>query len=131
MGKSKSKYGNVPVVVDGIKFQSTKEGYYYLYLKRLEGEGKISDLRLQVPYEIIPAVYEKTVRHLRTKDKVEEKCIQEATHYIADFVYIDNETGKEVVVDVKSEATAKKESYILKKKMMLAFNGIRIKEYIY
>lgn len=122
-----SKYLNKKTEVDGILFDSRKEAEYYLYLKSLEKNGKISDLRRQVSYEIIPAVYREEVKHLKTKDKIVSRCVQQAAHYIADFVY-NLPTGEEIVVDVKSEITRKNAEYRLKKKMMLAFNGIEIKE---
>lgn len=122
------KYRNTPVEVFGIKFDSRKEANYYLLLREQQDKGKISDLRMQVPFELIPAVYKEEVKHLKTKDKIERRCIQRATHYLADFVYKDNETGKEVVVDVKSPITRQNAEYRLKKKMMLAFKNIEIKE---
>ena len=122
------KYRNTPVEVFGIKFDSRKEANYYLLLREQQDKGKISDLRMQVPFELIPAVYKEEVKHLKTKDKIERKCIQRATHYLADFVYKDNETGKEVVIDVKSPITRQNAEYRLKKKMMLAFKDIEIKE---
>ena len=124
----RNKYHNTKKQIDGIWFDSTKEGNYYLYLKQLVDEGKISNLRLQVPYQIIPAVYTEEVKHLKTKDKIVQRCIQRATHYVADFVYTVTDTGLEEVVDVKSEITRKNPEYRLKKKMMLAFNNIQIKE---
>ena len=123
-----SKYNNKKVVIDGIEFDSKKEGNYYLFLKQREREGEISGLQLQVPFEVIPAVYGKRLVHLKTKTKEVEYCIQRATHYVADFVYIVTATGQKEVVDVKSEITRKNSEYRLKKKMMLAFNGISIIE---
>lgn len=122
------KYRNTPVEVFGIKFDSRKEANYYLLLREQQDKGKISDLRMQVPFELIPAVYKEEVKHLKTKDKIERRCIQRATHYLADFVYKDNETGEEVVIDVKSPITRQNAEYRLKKKMMLAFKNIEIKE---
>ena len=123
-----SKYLNKKVVIDGMEFDSRKEGDYYLYLKQKEEVGEISLLRRQVPFEVIPAVWGERVRHLKTKDKVEKVCLQKATHYYADFVYVETATGKEVVIDVKSDYTRKLSDYRLKKKMMLAYNGINIVE---
>ena len=120
-----SKYGNKKVEIDGHVFDSRKEAKYYLYLKEKEKEGEISNIRLQVPFEIVPAVYEDKVVHLKTKDKTVSRCVQRAVHYIADFVYTVNDTGEDEVVDVKGWRT---EGYILKKKMMRAFNGIDIIE---
>jgi len=121
----RSKYGNRKVEKDGILFDSRKEASYYLYLKtRLLG-GEIENLRMQVPFELIPAIYETQIVHLKTKDKTVQKCVQKAVHYVADFVYTDLAAGKEVVVDTKGFRT---KDYILKKKMMRAFKGIAITE---
>ena len=129
-----SKYHNKKVWYDGIKFDSGKERDYYIFLKQQESEGKISNLRLQVPYVLIPKVMgEKTVvKHLKRGDKTEIKPYvrQQETKYFADFVYSDPVTGQDEVIDVKSKITRKKESYILKKKMMLAFLGIEIIEIV-
>ena len=121
--QSKSKYGNKKVTFDGITFDSKKEGLYYLKLKDMERCGEISNLRLQVPFELIPAIYEDDVVHLKTKDKVVQRCVQKAVHYIADFVY--EKDGKEYVVDTKGIRLGE---YILKKKMMFALLGIKIIE---
>ena len=124
----RSKFGNKKIMVDGIQFDSRKEAKFYLFLKEAQKNGEIRDLRLQVPYELIPAIYEDQVVHLKTKDKIVSKCVQKAVHYVADFVYYDNATGLEEVVDVKSEITRKHPVYLLKKKMMRAFKGIAINE---
>ena len=126
----KGRYPHKKVTIDGICFDSGSEGQYYLVLKDLLQEGKIANLERQVPFEVIPEVWEERIKHLKTKDKVEKKRIQQATYYIADFVYDDLETGEHVVVDVKSEATRSDPVYRLKNKMMLAYNGIKIKEVI-
>lgn len=129
-----SKYHNKKVWYDGIKFDSEKERDYYIMLKQKESDGEITNLRLQVPYVLIPKVMgEKTVvKHLKKGDKIEVKPYvrQKETKYFADFVYSDPVTGLDEVIDVKSKITRKKESYILKKKMMLAFLGIEIVEIV-
>ena len=107
----KSKYKNKKVTYDGIKFASIKEARRYQELKLLLRAGAISDLRLQVPYELIPAQY------------INGKCVERAVKYIADFVYIEN--GKEVVEDAKGVRT---DTYKIKKKLMLYVYGIRLKE---
>jgi hypothetical protein len=124
MAKRKSKYGSKKVAYDGMEFDSKKEMYRYIRLKSMQEEGLISDLRMQVPFEIIPAVYEEETIQLKTKVKTVTKCVQRATYYLADFVYRDKE-GNEVVEDAKGMRT---EKYLLKKKMMRAFLGITIKE---
>jgi len=123
-----NKYKNIPAEADGYYFDSRKERDYYIYLREQQKQGKISDLKMQVSYEIIPAVWVEEVKHLKTKDKVIRRCDQRAAYYVADFVYMNNETGKEEVVDVKSAITRMNSEYRLKKKMMYAFNGIKIKE---
>ena len=120
----RAKYHNKKVQYDGIEFDSKKEMYRYIRLKSMQDEGLITDLRLQVPYEIIPAIYETTTVQLKTKTKEVTKCVQRATHYLADFVYRDQD-GNEVVEDSKGLRT---KEYLLKKKMMRAFLGIAIKE---
>lgn len=120
-----NKYGNHKTRVDGMTFDSIREGRYYIYLRDLLRKGEISNLRMQVPFEVVPAVYTEEVVHLNRKDKTVRKCVQKAVHYIADFVYTDTASGKEVVVDAKGYKT---KEYILKKKMMLAFKGIEIVE---
>lgn len=122
-----SKYLNKKVIIDGQEFDSRKEGKFYLLFKEKELKGDIFNLRTQVNYEIIPAVYEDVEKHLKTKTKTIRKCIQRASYYVADFVYTDKD-GNEVVVDVKSPITRINPVYRLKKKMMLAFNNIKIKE---
>ena len=120
----KAKYGSKKVTYDGIEFDSKKEMYRYITLKIKQADGLISDLRLQVPFEIIPAVYEEETVQLKTKVKTVSKCVQRAALYVADFVYKDKD-GQKVVEDAKGFRNAE---YLLKKKMMRAFLGITIKE---
>ena len=109
-----SKYGAKKVTYDGKTFDSQKEAQRYAELRLLERGKVISDLRCQVKYELIPA----------QKDD-SGKVIERAVTYIADFVYIDKKTGYTVVEDTKGFKTTE---YILKRKMMLYFHGIRIRE---
>lgn len=120
---ARNKYHAKKVEFYGITFDSKKEGLYYLKLKDMERRGEITDLRLQVPYELLPAIYRDEVVHLKTKDKVIKKLIQRAVTYVADFVYVQD--GKEVVIDAKGMRLP---DYILKKKMMLALKGIEVIE---
>lgn len=120
---TRNKYHAKKVEFYGITFDSKKEGLYYLELKDMERRGEISNLRLQVPYELLPAIYRDEVVHLKTKDKVVQKLVQRAVYYVADFVY--DKDGKEYVIDAKGMRLA---DYILKKKMMLALKGIEIIE---
>jgi hypothetical protein len=96
-------------------FDSEKEGRRYWELKQLQKAGYISDLQLQVPFVLIPS---------QSKDG---KVIERKMSYKADFVYKDK-NGKQIVEDVKSEAT-KTDVYRCKKKLMLYIHGIEIQEY--
>lgn len=104
----KNKYGNRKVVVDGITFDSRKEANRYQELKLLERAGKIHDLQMQVPFELIP------------KQDGERSC-----RYVADFVYTDAETDQKVVEDTKGVRT---DVYKIKRKLMLFNYGIKIRE---
>lgn len=101
-----SKYHAVKTSFNGIVFDSKKEAHRYYELSILQAAGEISDLRTQVPYELIP------------KQAGERACI-----YKADFVYQEN--GKTVVEDVKGVRT---DAYKIKRKLMLWVHGIKIRE---
>lgn len=120
----RQKYGNKKAICNGIQFDSRKERDRYRKLALLEQAGEISDLRLQVPFELIPAIYEQQEVQLKTKTKIVSKCIQKPVRYIADFVYHDKD-GNEIVEDAKGMRT---KEYVLKKKMMRALLGITIQE---
>lgn len=118
------KYSAQKVIYDGITFHSKKEGRRYLDLKLLEKSGKISELKLQVPYPLIPNIYIDTMIWEFTFEKGKmNRCIQRGTFYIADFAYM--EKGKEVVEDVKGFRTA---TYRKKANQMKKIYGITILE---
>ena len=84
------KYKNKKVTIDGYVFDSKKEAKRYTELKLLERSGKISNLNLQVEYELIPACYESYERYSpKTGKRLKDgrRCIEKAVRYIADFVY--------------------------------------------
>lgn len=97
---SVNKYHNHKVSLNGITFDSKKERDRYIFLKDAESNGIISELELQPTFELIPKITEQIVKHLKTKDKVEEKFIQHPITYTADFAYIKD--GVKVVEDVKA-----------------------------
>ena len=124
-----NKYGNKKVVIDGEVFDSKREAYRYMDLKLLEHCGAIKDLRRQVTYELLPVQREKSTKVYKKGRKkgqpIEGKIIEKAVNYIADFVYIDSATGKEVVEDAKGMRT---KDYVIKRKLMLYIHGIKIRE---
>lgn len=103
----RNKYGARKVKSpDGQVFDSQREYDRWCVLRLLERGGRITDLKRQVSYELIP------------KQGTMRSC-----SYVADFTYQEN--GKTVVEDCKGYRT---EAYKIKKKLMLWVHGIRIKE---
>ena len=104
--KKRSKWRNVPTVVDGIRFASGKEAAAWQELRIQERSGLIRDLERQVSFDL-------TVGGVLV-------C-----RYIADFVHVDAATGERVVSDAKGARTRE---YKLKNRLMLACHGITIRE---
>ena len=121
------KYNNTKVEYDGIKFDSKKEMQRYIVLKAAEDSGVISNLELQVKYELIPAVREEYVEHLKTKDKIKTRTLQLPITYTCDFQYLKN--GVLIVEDVKASPNmaAIDKSFILKEKLFRWKFGYGIK----
>lgn len=117
-----SKYRSKKVTVNGITFDSRKEYRRFCELTLLERAGAITDLQRQVEFVLLPAQREEDTIGVRGGVK-KGKTIELAVKYVADFVYKEN--GKTVVEDTKGFRT---KDYVLKRKMMLYFHGIRIKE---
>lgn len=107
--KRKNKYG----AKRSGGYASTHEHRRACQLKFMQRAGLISNLREQVDYELIPPQTDANGFELKP-------C-----HYRADFVYIDNETGLEVVEDSKGYRT---DEYMIKRKLMLLIHGITILE---
>lgn len=118
------KYNNKNVIYDNIKFDSTKEGKRYLVLKQAERDGIISDLELQVKFELIPPIKEEYIKHLKTKDKVITRTLQLPITYICDFRYIKD--SNIVIEDVKASPKMIPNDYKLKEKLFFWKFGIRI-----
>jgi hypothetical protein len=93
--------------VNGRIYDSTGESDRAVELQWLLQLGKLSELKYQVRFEIIP-----------------KQPGEQAAYYVADFTYID-EDGSYVVEDMKGHRTA---VYLLKRKLMLQVHGIRIYE---
>lgn len=99
-----NKFGAVKTVIDGITFASKHEAKCYSELKLLEKEGVITNLALQVSFDL---------------------CVNgmHVCKYVADFSYRIN--GNLFVADAKGYRTP---VYRLKKKLMLAVYGIEVLE---
>jgi hypothetical protein len=102
-----NKFNAVRTESNGRTFDSGEEAKRAVELQWLLHLGKISDLRYQVKFVIIP------------KQEGESEA-----EYVADFTYKD-ENGNYIVEDSKGHRTAE---YRLKRKLMLLVHGIRILE---
>lgn len=102
------KYRNVKVG----KYDSKKEKNRADLLKILERQGRITNLKEQVKFELIPS------------QKIDKKVVERPCSYIADFTYCDS-NGTFIVEDTKGVRT---KDYVIKRKLMLHIHGIKIKE---
>ena len=96
--KARSKYHNTKTEVDNIVFDSKKEALRFQELSMLEKAGVIKNLERQKRFEVVP----------KTKD-------EKAVYYYADFTYTEND--KLICEDVKSIATKRNPTYIIKRKL--------------
>lgn len=121
-----TKYNATKCVVDGIEFASKREANRYLELRLLERAREISDLRLQVDFELIPNQYTTEKRYGKNGKPLKDKqvLLERKVVYRADFVYTDKD-GKTVVEDTKGFRTTE---YVLKRKMFLYKYGFPITE---
>lgn len=115
-GKRRPKYGNKKVVYDGVEHSSKKQGLRWVVLRQWEREGKIKNLRREVPYRL----------------EVNGFLV---CKYVADHVYerplekVGGGWTETVVEDVKSLITRKNRAYRIKVKLMKAIHGIEIHEH--
>ena len=109
---TENKYGARRGVVAGKKFDSLAESRRFAELSRLQRLGVITDLRRQVPFELIPAQYDE-----------EGKLLERAVTYKADFTY--ERDGALVVEDVKGVRT---KDFVIKRKLMLYVHKIKLVE---
>jgi hypothetical protein len=117
-----NKYHARKCAVGDEVFDSRKEMRRWNELIILEKAGKISALKRQVKYILVPAQREVVIKKGVPK---QGKVIEREISYTADFVYYDNQTKEVVVEDSKGYRT---KDYIIKRKLMLYIHGIRIKE---
>lgn len=122
------KYGNRKVTLDdGTKFDSRREYQRWLELQLLERAGRISNLRRQVKFVLIPAQYREHERFGASGQPIKplRKLLEHECSYVADFVYRDDELNETVVEDAKGVRT---DAYVIKRKLMLERYGIQIRE---
>lgn len=96
--RSYSKYGAKPITIDGIRFPSTLQGTQYRQLKILLDAGRISNLRLEIPFDLSV-----NGTHIAT--------------YRADFVYEEPGNPMVVIHEAKGKETPE---FKLKWKLMKA-----------
>lgn len=110
-----SKYHNVKVEIDGIWFDSGKEGVRYRELKARQAAGEIEGLELQPMFEVV-ACCKFHDDHLKIGE------------YHADFQYRQIKPElKHIIEDVKSKAT-RTQVYQLRKKLVEIYHDITIAE---
>ena len=121
------KYRNKKISYNGQVFDSKKEYRRYRELLLLQKANQIEDLDCQTKFVLIPGQREDSEEvYKRGPKKGQPKpgnVIEKECAYYADFTY--KEKGELVVEDTKGVKT---EAYKIKKKMMLYFYGIRIRE---
>lgn len=120
-----NKYKNKKIYWKNVVFDSQKEFERYIYLLQLQSQGKIENLQRQVTFELVPAQHETFERYGKSGKRLKDgkRCIEKAVTYKADFVY--SKDGKTIVEDVKGFKT---KEYIIKRKLMLFVNNIKILE---
>ena len=107
---STNKYRAIKTTVDGYEFHSRREAERYLILRQLQKDGIITDLKLQVPFVLIPS-------QIICGQK------QQGVTYKADFTY--TEDGRLVVEDSKGFST---KEYRIKRKLMKFIHNIEVVE---
>lgn len=95
------------------KFDSALEYKRWVYLKCLETEGAIKNLVRQVPYTLIPTLYNK-----------DGKVLYRECKYVSDFEYDVVTTGEHVVEDVKGLVLP---VFKIKQKLMYDKFGVEVK----
>lgn len=131
-----NKLGAVKSTYKGKTFDSQREANRFAELEMLQRAGKISELRCQVTYELIPSVFEEVPTGelykrgpKKGQPKMKPVCIERGVDYVADFVYYEN--GKLIVEDAKGfrdPESAVYKVFVIKRKLMLYKYGIRVKE---
>ena len=105
-----SKYHNRQVTLpNGEKVDSLRELTRYNQLLILERSGRITNLRRQVKYTLVPAQYQEYSRHSAKTGKMLKngrKLLERECAYIADFVYFIVLSGERRIVRLKRAVTS-------------------------
>lgn len=105
------------VTYKGIEFDSRDEMMRYIDLCDKERRGEIEGLRRQISFTLIPRQSKMVVKHLKTKDKLVEKFLENPAIYTCDFLYKEN--GVYVIEDLKSFYTRQETDWPLRRKLMV------------
>lgn len=111
------------------EYASKHEAQRAWELKMLQRAGKISNLREQVKYVLVPAIWKEIPRTGKRGQALKPKrvCVQRELAYWADFVY--EKDGQTVVEDAKGyRGGATYRIFVNKKKQMRQIYGIEVKE---
>lgn len=100
-----TKFRSRKTTIDGITFDSKAEARRYADLKLLERAGEIRDLKLQPGFELLPSFRDKS------------GTLHRSIKYVADFRYVEVQTGQTIVEDVKGMETRE---FKMKRKMLLS-----------
>ena len=122
---------------------SKREAKRAAELRMMEKAGIIENLQEQVPFLLLPTVYARAdgsyFRWFEAENKKEAErmagekltLVEKPVYYVADFVYEVVQNGMQVVEDAKGfkdPSSAVYAKFVLKRKMMLHFLGIRVVE---
>ena len=108
----RSKFGNVKTR----GFDSKHEAKCARELQLRESAGEITNLRYQVPFELIPAQYDDA-----------GKLLERSCRYVADFTFWERAGIKSVYV-VADAKGCRNAVFILKRKLMRFLKGIGVRE---
>jgi hypothetical protein len=106
-----SKYGAKKTTIDGIVFDSKAEAARWVKLEQLQHLGKVTDLRRQVPIELVPGAKLHGAKRARP-----------AIRLVVDFTY--TQDGAQVWEDVKGMETPLS---LAKRHMAKALKGIDVR----
>lgn len=128
-----NKYGakKIKDPATGFIFDSKKEFIRWCELRILERAGKISDLKRQVTFELLPTKREESTEVYKAGPQKglpkPGRVIEKGCDYVADFTYYQD--GEYIVEDTKGcKKGAAYDLFVVKRKLMLWVHGIRIKE---